>query len=313
MSSFSDLSTRWNALSAPVVGALLMTGASVCFAVMNVLIRLAAAELDPAQIAFFRNFFALLFMMPWLLKTGAVSFHTASLKLQLLRGCIGLIAMLCWFTSVAILPLDQAVALNFTVPLFATIAAALILHEVVRARRWTATAIGFLGIVVIARPGAGEITPAMALPIIAAAFMAISIVIVKWLSQRDPPTVIVFYQNLIMTPLSLVPALFFWRWPSALVLTYLVGIGATAVLAHMLLTRAYTKADASAIIPFDYTRLPFIAIGAYLVFGEEPDIWTWVGAAIIAGSSIYIARREAVVARDRKASGAAAESAKGRV
>jgi drug/metabolite transporter (DMT)-like permease len=81
----------------------------------------------------------------------------------------------------------------------------------------------------------------------------------------------------------------------------------------MLLTRAYTKADASAIIPFDYTRLPFIAVGAYFVFGEEPDIWTWVGAAIIAGSSIYIARRESVVAREREASGAAAESAKGRV
>lgn len=313
MSSFSDLSTRWNALSAPVVGALLMTAASVCFAVMNVLIRLAAAELDPTQIAFFRNFFALLFMMPWLLRTGVGSFRTASLKLQLLRGGVGLIAMLCWFSAVALLPLGQAVALNFTVPLFATIAAALILHEIVRARRWTATAIGFLGILVIARPGVGEITPAMALPIVAAAFMAISIVIVKWLSNRDPATGIVFYQNLVMTPLSLVPALFFWRWPSLLVLLYLVGIGASAVLAHMLLTRAYTKADASAIIPFDYTRLPFIAVGAYLVFGEEPDLWTWVGAAIIAGSSIYIARREAIVARERKASRAAAESAKGRV
>lgn len=313
MSSFSDLSTRWNALSAPVVGALLMTAASVCFAVMNVLIRLAAAELDPTQIAFFRNFFALLFMMPWLLRTGVGSFRTASLKLQLLRGVVGLIAMLCWFSAVALLPLGQAVALNFTVPLFATIAAALILHEIVRARRWTATAIGFLGILVIARPGIGEITPAMALPIVAAAFMAISIVIVKWLSNRDPATGIVFYQNLVMTPLSLVPALFFWRWPSLLVLLYLVGIGASAVLAHMLLTRAYTKADASAIIPFDYTRLPFIAVGAYLVFGEEPDLWTWVGAAIIAGSSIYIARREAIVARERKASRAAAESAKGRV
>lgn len=313
MSSFSDLSTRWNALSAPVVGALFMTGASVCFAVMNVLIRLAAAELDPTQIAFLRNFFALLFMLPWLLKTGVGSFHTASLKLQLLRGVVGLVAMLFWFTSVALLPLGQAVALNFTVPLFATIAAALILHEIVRARRWTATAIGFLGILVIARPGIGEITPAMALPIIAAAFMAISIVIVKWLSQRDSATGIVFYQNLVMTPLSLVPALFFWRWPSLTVLLYMVGIGASAVLAHMLLTRAYTKADASAIIPFDYTRLPFIAVGAYFVFGEEPDIWTWVGAAIIAGSSIYIARRESVVAREREASGAAAESAKGRV
>lgn len=290
-----------------------MTAASVCFAVMNVLIRLAAAELDPTQIAFFRNFFALLFMMPWLLRTGVGSFRTASLKLQLLRGVVGLIAMLCWFSAVALLPLGQAVALNFTVPLFATIAAALILHEIVRARRWTATAIGFLGILVIARPGIGEITPAMALPIVAAAFMAISIVIVKWLSNRDPATGIVFYQNLVMTPLSLVPALFFWRWPSLLVLLYLVGIGASAVLAHMLLTRAYTKADASAIIPFDYTRLPFIAVGAYLVFGEEPDLWTWVGAAIIAGSSIYIARREAIVARERKASRAAAESAKGRV
>jgi drug/metabolite transporter (DMT)-like permease len=309
-----DLAARFDAIPAPVQGALYMTFASAGFAVMNALIRLATAELEPLQVAFLRNVFALAFMMPWLMRAGIGGLRTEHLKLHILRGVTGIIAMVCWFTSIAYLPLSEAVALNFTVPLFATIAAALILREVVRARRWTATAIGFLGVIVILRPGFMEFTPVMALPIVAAAFMAVSVTFVKRLSNTENVAAIVLYQNLILTILSLVPAMIVWRWPSLTVWLCAIGVGAMAALAHLALTRAYTKADASAIIVFDYTRLPFVALIAWMLFGELADIWTWVGAGIIAGSSIYIARREAAVAREakRKASGAAGESAKGR-
>ncbi|RMD65297.1 MAG: DMT family transporter, partial [Alphaproteobacteria bacterium] len=283
-------------------------GAAACFAVMNVLIRLAAAELHPFEIAFLRNVFALSAMLPWLMRAGWGGLRTQRLKFHLWRGLSGVIAMLCWFTSVASLPLSEAVALNFTVPLFATAAAAIFLGEVVRARRWAATMIGFLGVLIILRPGFAEFTPLMALPIIAALFMAVSVTIVKALSRTEDPSAIVLYQNLVLTPLSLVPALLVWRWPSALTLLITAGIGLVAAMAHILLTRAYTKADASAIIPFDYARLPFIAALAYVLFGEIADMWTWIGAAVIAGSSVYIARREAIVARERVASRAAGES-----
>ncbi len=308
----SGLAARLDAIPAPVQGALYMTFASACFAVMNALIRLASAELEPLQIAFLRNLFALCFMMPWLIRAGWGGLQTKRLRLHIWRGVFGITAMVCWFTAVVRLPLSEAVALNFTVPLFATLAAAVFLGEVVRARRWSATAIGFLGVLVILRPGCGEFTPLMALPIIAAAFMALSITIVKSLSSTENVAAIVLYQNLVLTVLSIGPALFVWVWPSGLVWLYAAGVGCIASIAHLALARAYTKADASAVIPFDYARLPFVALIAWFLWGETADIWTWVGAGVIAGSSIYIARREAAVAREaeRHASGAAGESAK---
>jgi drug/metabolite transporter (DMT)-like permease len=289
-----------------------MTAAAFCFSIMNIAIRIVSGELDPLQIAFFRNLFALAFMLPWLARAGLAGLATRRLGTHLWRAAMGMLAMVCWFYSIALLPLAEAVALNFTVPLFATAGAALFLGEIVRARRWSATLVGFLGVLVILRPGFTELSPAMALPVLAAAFMALATLIVKSLSRSDSPAAIVLYMNLILTPLSLVPALFVWRWPSWAALALLVLIGLLAALAHISLTRAYTKADASAVMPFDYARLPFVAGFAFLVFGQVPDLWTWMGAAIIAGSAIYIARREALVARLRPASGAAAAAPKGR-
>ena len=147
---------------------------------------------------------------------------------------------------------------------------------------------------------------------LAAVFMAVSTLVVKSLSRTDSPNAIVLYMNLILTPLSLVPALFVWRWPGVADFGLLILIGLLAAVSHLLLTRAYTKADASAVMPFDYARLPFVAGFAFLIFGEVPDIWTWLGAAIIAASAIYIAQREAQVARQRAASGAAGQSVRAR-
>jgi len=289
-----------------------MTAAAFFFSIMNIAIRTVAAELDPLEIAFFRNLFALAFMLPWLARAGFGGLRTRRLGTHLWRAAIGMLAMVCWFYSVALLPLAEAVALNFTVPLFATAGAALFLGEIVRARRWSATLVGFLGVLVILRPGFVEASPLMVLPVLAAAFMATATLIVKSLARSESPAAIVLYMNLILTPLSLVPALFVWRWPSGSALALLALIGLLAALAHIALTRAYTKADASAVMPFDYARLPFVAGLAFVAFGQVPDLWTWIGAAIIAGSAIYIARRETMVARQRPASGAAGEAPKGR-
>lgn len=295
-------------LSAPMLGALYMVGASLGFSIMNVAIREASQELDPLQVVFLRNFFAMLFMLPWFARAGLAVFRTPRLPLYVLRTCVGLVAMVLWFLSLAYLPIAQAVALNFTVPLFATAAAAMFLGEIVRARRWTATAIGFLGVLVILRPGFQELTWPMALPIVAAAVMACSVVIVKRLSRTEEPGTIVFFMNVLSAPLSLVPALFVWQWPSWTVVGLMTLVGFVAVFSHVALTRAFKMADASAMLPFEYTKLPFVAGLAFLLYGEVPDLWTWIGAGIIAGSSLYIAHREAVVARERRASQVAREA-----
>lgn len=277
-----------------------MIAAAFMFAVMNAGIKLAAAEgLHPFQIAFFRNAFALMFLLPWLARMGFDGLRTARLKVHLLRAVIGLIAMLCWFTAVVQMPMAEAVALNFTVPLFATAGAAFFLGETVRARRWTATIVGFLGVLIILRPGFVEFTPVMTLPIIAACFMAVTVLIVKSLSRTEEPMTVVLYMNLLLTPLSLVPALFAWQTPSLRALLLMAFVGACAVLAHIAFTRSFARADASAILPFDYARLPFVAAIGFLLFDETPDGWTWVGAAVIAAAAVYIAHRETRVARER--------------
>lgn len=293
--SFS-LQRHYHAIPFVIQGALYMTVAAFCFAAMNVAVREASATLPPLEIAFFRNFFALIFIAPWLLKGGIAGLTTRRFPLHSLRAVFGIAAMSLWFTAVTLMPLPEVVALNFSLPLFVIAGAALLLGERVGPRRIAATVVGFCGMLVILRPGFMELTWIASLPILAAVFMAGSVLMVKRLSDTESPTAMVFYMNLLMTPLSLVPALFDWHWPDPEVWGLLAFLGLLAMLAHLALAIAYSKADASAIMPFDYTRLPFVAVLAYLYYGEVADLWTWVGAAIIAGSAIYIAHREAKVA-----------------
>jgi drug/metabolite transporter (DMT)-like permease len=300
MRFFHPLGRRFALLPHSVQGALYMTLAGFFFALMNTCVRyVGEAQLHPTEIAFFRNFFAFLFMLPWLFSTRLQGLRTKRLGAHLWRAVVGVFSMFFWFAAVAALPLAQAVALNFTFPLFGTILAALVLKEDVRLRRWSATVVGFLGVLVILQPWTATVEWSSALPVIAALLMAMSATFVKSLSRTETPGTMVFYMNFFMTPLALIPAAFFWIWPDWRTLGFLIVLGFFAAVSHIMLTRAYAIADASAVQPFDYLRLPFIAGIGYLLFDEVPDIWLWIGAAIIAASTIYIAHREAQVARVR--------------
>ena len=188
----------------------------------------------------------------------------------------------------------EPVALSFTTPLFATVAAVILLGEVVRSRRWSAVLIGFVGAMVILRPGFHEIPPAAFLVLLASSVMAVGMMMIRMLSRTDSTGAIVFYMVLFLTPASLVPAVFVWRTPTPEELLWLLLLGGAATLGHLCLTRAFTVAEATQVVPFDFIRLPLIALMGYVVFGEAVDVWTGVGAAIIVGSSVYIAHREAV-------------------
>ncbi len=278
-----------------------MTAAAFFFSLMSTLVRMASDDLPPLEIAFFRNLFALVSMLPWMLSSGFPGLRTRHLRLHLARAVVGVLAMGLWFTSLALVPLADAVALNFTMPFFIVAGAAAILGEKVGLRRWSATAIGFLGMLVILRPGIAEVSPVMALPVAAAVFMAASLLILKHMSATVRAGTSVLYMNLLMTPLSLVPASFVWIWPHWEDFFLLAPLGLLAMLANLALARSLAAADASAIMPFDYARLPFVALFAFVLFGEVAEVWTWVGAAIIAGSAFYIAWRESVLAKKRHA------------
>jgi drug/metabolite transporter (DMT)-like permease len=251
--------------------------------------------MHPFETAFFRNLFGLAFMLPWLVRAGLGTLRTRRLALYAWRSALGLASMLCWFAALALIPFAEAVALSFTTPLFATIGAALILGERVRARRWTATLVGFAGVLVILRPGSVALDWGAALAIASMALSAAIALIVKNLTRTEHPDAIATYMVLMMTPMSLVPALFVWSWPDPAIWPWLVAMGAMGSFGHMCFLRSFALAEASAVMPYDYTRMIFASVIGYIAFAEAPDEWTWAGAAIIAGAAIYIARREALL------------------
>ena len=271
---------------------LLMIAAACFFALMSALIRLGSEELHPFQIAFFRNVFGLAFMLPLVAKAGLGSLRTDRLGLYMLRAVVGATTMLAFFWTLSTLPLATAISLSFTAPLFVTIGAALCIGEQVRARRWTATLVGFAGTLIILRPGSKTLSLPALVALGAACAMAASVLIIKVLSRTEPSNAIVTWMVLLMTPISLVPALFVWEWPSLQTWGIVAVIGGFGTAGHMLFTRAIQSSDASLVMPFDFVRLPLVAALGYLFFDQSVDLWTWIGATIIFSSGVYIARRE---------------------
>jgi drug/metabolite transporter (DMT)-like permease len=264
---------------------------------MNVLIRIAAQAMHPFEVAFFRCLFGLVFILPWIVRSGPLLLRSRNRGFFLLRAGIGLVSMATWFYGITVVPLATATAVNFTAPLFATLAAALVLHEDVRLRRWSAVVIGFVGVLVIMRPGSARLDANLFLLLLSAATAAMNNITVKFLARTEPPSRIVAFFMIYLTPLSLIPALFVWQWPAPSTFVALIGLGGVGTIAHLSFARALAAADASACAPFEFARLPFAALIGFLCFGEVTDVWTWVGAAIIAVSSIYVAYREARLAR----------------
>jgi len=292
-----------------IAGALWMFAASLGFTALIGLIRFAGSDIHPFEVAFFRSFFGLVWMLPWLVKVGWVGLRTKRKWLYVGRAAVGIVSMLSWFWAINRMPLTEGVALSFTAPLFATIFAVFMLGEKVRARRWIAVVVGFIGVIVVLRPGSGEIGWPAAAMLFSAITQAVSSMSIKALTRDEPPARIVAYMVIFMTPLSLPPALFVWSWPSPLTWGILIAIGLIATVSHLCMTRAFRAADASAVMPFDYSRIVLVSIMGYLWFDEKTDLWTWVGAAIIIGSSLYIVYREAQVARATRKSARPATAA----
>jgi len=274
-----------------------MALAGFAFAAMGGLIKFAARDLHPFEVAFFRCFFGLLWMVPWLLRRGPGALRTGRMTLYWARAVIGLVGMLAGFYALRYIALADATALSFTAPLFATVGAALILRETVRRRRWTATLLGFVGVLIILRPGATTVDPAALWTLLAAATTAANVLIVKRLTDTEPTEAVVTWMVVMMTPMTLVAALLFWEWPTPVQLMIMAAIGLCGTLGHLAVTRGFAAGEASLVMSFDYLKMPFAAVIGWLAFGELPTVWTFLGAAVIAGSAAYIAHREATLAR----------------
>lgn len=277
--------------------AVLMLGSTMAFGLMAVTIRLATAYVPTTEVAFFRNLFGLLALTPLLLRAGPAVWRTAQLPRYALRAGIGLGSMLCGFWAVGHLPLSQAVSISYSTPVFVTIAAALWLGETVRMRRWAAVIVGFIGVLLIVRPGHEAFSFGLLVPVAAAILSALVAIQIKQLTRIDAPDTVVLYTYLFWVPLSLLPALLQWVTPTGISWLWLAATGLFGTAGQVLWTRALRLGDVSALTPISFAQLPLVATIGWLWFGETLDAWTVAGAAVILAANAYIAHRESVLAR----------------
>jgi drug/metabolite transporter (DMT)-like permease len=265
----------------------------------NITIRLATdAGAHSFQVVLFRNVFGLISVVAiilWTERTLPKSRYAGVIAL----ACVAHVAsMLSGYYGIAVLPLNESAALAFAMPLFATAGAALFLGETVRARRWSAILIGFAGVLIILRPGIIPFDLGAAMVLFSAMLGAVITLLSKYWIAGERATTLILYQSLFSLLFSVPPAAAVWEMPDGFAVSMMVTNGILGTLGWITFLRACALTDASALMPYEFLRLPVVAFFAYILFGETPDEWVWLGAAVIFSSTLYIAHREAAVARE---------------
>ncbi len=278
----------------PVFRAVLwMTMTLAMFALMMVAVRELARVMSTFEILAFRSFVALVILLPVAARLGRAAYTTRRFRLHLARNAVHFTAQYGWIVGIAILPLAEVTALEFTTPAWAAILAALFLGERIGGVRALAVICGLAGVLIILRPGIEVIDPGALIVLASAICYASSNVMVKALTRTDRAFVIVFYMQIIQLPLGLVPALFDWTTPGWADVPWIVLVGATAIGAHYGMARAFALVDASVILPVDFLRLPFVALIGGLAYGEALDVFVLIGAAVMFTGNYASVRREA--------------------
>ena len=273
-----------------------MLVSTVGFSGMVMLVRMASADLHAFEIAFFRNLFGLLVLVPWFVRFGLRPFKTERIGLHVVRNLVQVATVLSFFLALTITPLALATALSFIAPIFATILAVVFFREVVGVRRWAAILFGFVGTYIILRPGLIPVTLGPLLVIVSSLFFSVSLTIMKVLSRTDSTVTITCYSASLLAAFSLIPAAFFWQWPTWEQLAWLVALGLIGTSSQMLFIQAMKIADMNVVMPVFFFQLIWVALVAYLAFGEVPDAYTLLGGAMVFASTFYIAYRERAVA-----------------
>jgi len=268
--------------------------AAVSFAFMMTSVRYMDGKFDAFQIVLVRALVGILLVGPLVSRSGIGALRTNRLPMHFVRTLFALFAMATLYYALADILVAQAIALTFLIPLFTTIAAGLVLRESVGIHRWGATLVGFAGAMVIIRPGVIEIELPVMLVVLSSALYAGAWSSVKILTRTDSPAVTVFWLNVLMVPLTAIPAAFLWVTPDWSDTLPLMVMALSGWSAHFCQARAFEHSDASAVMPFDFLRLPLGALFGYVLLAEFIDVWTWTGAIIIFVAGYYITRREAL-------------------
>ncbi len=278
-----------------LVGILLRVGAMAVLSCLSALVKWTGERGIPVfEIILFRNLFAFVPLGFYIWRTtGFEVLKTRRPFGHLTRSTIGLTGMLCGFSAVQHLPLTEATALQFTSPLFMTALSALLLGEVVGRHRWAAVVVGFIGVLLMARPIPGEMdVTGVTLGILSALGAAGAMVAIRQISDTERGPTIVFYFTLGGVALGLAGSAFHWVTPDPLTLAMLILAGLIGGVGQLLLTEALRNAPIGVVAPFDYTQLVWAALLGLVIWGELPHPLTLVGAVIVAGSGVYILHRE---------------------
>lgn len=291
-SSLQGFCVLWNRQTPTLRGIVLMCISTVAFSIMHGLVRFVSEALHPFQIAFFRNVFGLAFLLPLLMRSRFTILRTKKIGLHALRGVLNIGAMLMFFTALSISPIAKVTALSFTAPIFMAILSVLVLGERFRIYRWLAILFGFVGILIILRPGLVVIDTGALLVTCAAALWAVAMILIKILSRTESSLTIVTYMGIFLGVFSILPALWVWQPFSLQTLGWMVLIGLFGSIAQMSISQSLKETDPTALMPFDFLKLIWTALIGVWFFAEVPDIYTWIGAAVIFSSGLFIAFRE---------------------
>jgi len=263
------------------IGAAFIVGGELMFASMGVGVRIVSELLPNASIVFYRNFFGLMLLSPWLLRHNLKGLRTRVPHLHLLRGIAGVSAMYCFYYAIAHMPLAEAMVLKLSAPLFIPMVALLWLHELVPARVWLGIAIGFGGVLLIMRPGLEGISHAAPIALLGGLFAAIAKVAVRRLSRTEPTVRIVFFFALTAALISSVPAAWAWETPSFHALSWMLAIALFATLGQLCLTSGMSMAPAARMGAFGYFSVIFGAAYGWFLWDEQLVWWTIGGTALI--------------------------------
>lgn len=270
-----------------------------CFfaSILVAIVHHLSSEFHIFFIVMMRNFFALIFFLPQIIRNHNGIFKTEKISLHIWRGLNGLLSMFIWFYAVSLLPLSEAVAISFIAPIFTTAAAKFFLKENVKSHIWVATFIGFIGILIVLRPGFKEFKTAHLAAIVSTTLWVVSNLFVKTMSKTERPQTIVAYMSLIMLITSIPFALPHMQPIDLQNFCYFAALGLVSNLTHIYISRSFSKADLSLVQPTDFTRLIFTTIIAYFAFGEMVDFWVIIGSLVILSGTIIALQKQRTTKR----------------
>lgn len=282
------LSARFGSAPDSAKGVGLMLGSAASISGANGAVQyLSHSNLHVFEIAFFRQLLGLIFMSALFLRGGLRPLITRKFGLHVLRSILNVLAMLAFFYGLSLEPLAKVVSLGLTAPLFATIGAVLFLRERMTPHRWIALGIGVAGAMIILRPGIQVVSLGALMVLISNTLWAVALVVIKVLTRTESSVTVALYSSLLQTPIAFMFAVFFWQWPTVEQLVWLAGIAIFGTISQLALTEAFRKADATLVLPADFTKVIWASLIGYFFFNQVPEIWVGVGAVVIFSAVFY--------------------------